>query len=209
MVKPKHLSSKDYDVTEKSSQNLPNLSSKDRISKLPQSLRHHILSKLPSEDAMRTMILSKAWKDEWLTSPCLDLAKEMWDRFPADIQLRIKFVDFAFRILKRRNDLNCPSIERLKLFLPGPPETRKPRLEDQGTKLLDYAVTKYVIHELKLSSYSKSPHYRLSKNVIQHARSLTFLSLKCLKLDQKTISVVAVHCPLLKSLNLSIVNLEI
>lgn len=208
MVELKQPSLEDYDVSANSSHSLPKLSSEEKgqiseedwISNLPQPLIHHILSKLPLEDSMRTMVLSKAWKDEWLTSPCLDLTDERRIyRETDDAQLRNQYLDFALRILTRRNDLNCSSIERLNLFLP--PETRGTCSEKQVDNLLCYAVTKFVIHELKLSS-NFEPKYGLSKDIFQHTHSLTILALECLEVDQQTITTLAVKCPLLKSLEL-------
>ena len=43
----------------------------DRISDLPKIILHDILSRLPEEDAARTSVLSKAWKDTWSSFPIL------------------------------------------------------------------------------------------------------------------------------------------
>lgn len=44
----------------------------DRISKLPDSLILSILELLPMRDVVRTMILSKRWKNLWTTVSCLN-----------------------------------------------------------------------------------------------------------------------------------------
>ncbi|KAK7255061.1 hypothetical protein RIF29_28463 [Crotalaria pallida] len=49
----------------------PGTRNMDRISYLPQSILHDILSRLPDEDATRTSVLSKAWYDAWSTLPFL------------------------------------------------------------------------------------------------------------------------------------------
>ncbi|KAL8466525.1 hypothetical protein ACS0TY_035557 [Phlomoides rotata] len=47
---------------------------RDRLSELPQSLIHHILSFLPMRDVVSTTILSKHWNNLWTTVPCLDFS---------------------------------------------------------------------------------------------------------------------------------------
>ncbi|KAL8523714.1 hypothetical protein ACS0TY_013618 [Phlomoides rotata] len=51
----------------------------DRLSELPNSLIHLILSFLPMRDVVKTTLLSKRWKNLWTTIPCLnfcDLIRE-------------------------------------------------------------------------------------------------------------------------------------
>lgn len=44
----------------------------DRISKLPEPLIHHVLSFLPIKYAVSTTILSKRWKNLWISMPVFD-----------------------------------------------------------------------------------------------------------------------------------------
>ncbi|XP_058204369.1 uncharacterized protein LOC131318541 isoform X2 [Rhododendron vialii] len=44
----------------------------DRISQLPEPIIHHILSLLPTEDAVCTNVLSKTWRRIWSTFPVFD-----------------------------------------------------------------------------------------------------------------------------------------
>ncbi|XP_026411071.1 F-box protein At1g60400-like [Papaver somniferum] len=47
----------------------------DRISELPESLTHHILSFLPIKRAASTTILSKRWNNRWLSLPVLEFTE--------------------------------------------------------------------------------------------------------------------------------------
>ncbi|KAL8510289.1 hypothetical protein ACS0TY_017192 [Phlomoides rotata] len=47
----------------------------DRLSELPLSLIHHILSFLPLRDVVSTTLLSKGWVNLWTTAPCLNLCE--------------------------------------------------------------------------------------------------------------------------------------
>ncbi|PRQ30992.1 putative F-box domain, leucine-rich repeat domain, L domain-containing protein [Rosa chinensis] len=46
----------------------------DRISALPDVIRCHILSFMPTRDAVKTSVLSHRWKNAWLSVPNLDLS---------------------------------------------------------------------------------------------------------------------------------------
>lgn len=43
----------------------------DRISDLPEGVLHHILSLLPAQDAVRTCVLAKSWRDHWRFAPAV------------------------------------------------------------------------------------------------------------------------------------------
>ncbi|KAL4394352.1 hypothetical protein HN51_022368 [Arachis hypogaea] len=45
----------------------------DRLSGLPKTILHDILAKLPNEDAVKTSVLSKAWRETWSTFPRLHI----------------------------------------------------------------------------------------------------------------------------------------
>ncbi|XVF18877.1 hypothetical protein REPUB_Repub11eG0061300 [Reevesia pubescens] len=69
----------------------------DQISKLPDELIEHILSFLPTKDAVATSILSKRWYPFWTKLPVLNLQDS--SRCETRRQTRIKFIQFVTRVL--------------------------------------------------------------------------------------------------------------
>lgn len=67
----------------------------DRLSELPESLIHEILSLLPVRKAAATSILSKRWKNVWTTVPRLHFHQR------TDVADPHKFPKFVYRVLAR------------------------------------------------------------------------------------------------------------
>ncbi|KAL3833052.1 hypothetical protein ACJIZ3_007788 [Penstemon smallii] len=51
----------------------------DRLSPLPDDILHRILSFLDFLDVARTCVLSKRWRDVWMSVPCLNFDMNEWD----------------------------------------------------------------------------------------------------------------------------------
>ncbi|RZC44143.1 hypothetical protein C5167_037101 [Papaver somniferum] len=93
-----------------------NVVGEDRISKLPDTLLHHILSFLPTKCAVSTSILWKRWKDVWVYVPVLDFLyweppRIIFNRYEGNDEEAIiletnNFMDFVDRILLLRNMVN-------------------------------------------------------------------------------------------------------
>ncbi|XP_027062928.1 F-box/FBD/LRR-repeat protein At3g14710-like [Coffea arabica] len=82
-------------------------SKKDRISELPESVMSHILSRLPTEDAVRTSVLSRKWEYKWTSiyNLTFDDRKRFcyshrWRMWKAQKQLKkTDFMNFVDRVL--------------------------------------------------------------------------------------------------------------
>ncbi|TXG49166.1 hypothetical protein EZV62_025041 [Acer yangbiense] len=71
----------------------------DRLSNLPDSVIHHILSLMDAKYAVQTCILSKKWKFHWAHVPCYSFD---YSTSSSDIQ----FQDFVANVLNNRQSFN-------------------------------------------------------------------------------------------------------
>lgn len=116
---------------------------KDRISQLPDSLICQILSHLPTEDAVRTSILSTRWTSIWLWVPILELNSRKFADFISFVSFGDKFFDSS--------RVSC--IHKLKLTI-----------DDRDMSEDDASYLKAWID----ASYLKSWIYAAIKRKIQH-----------------------------------------
>ncbi|XP_038688528.1 F-box/LRR-repeat protein At4g14103-like isoform X1 [Tripterygium wilfordii] len=70
---------------------------KDRISQLPDSLLHHILSFLPTKDAVMTCVLSTRWQDLWMSVTNLDF--KCYGYYKKEDKSNNSFTNFVERVL--------------------------------------------------------------------------------------------------------------
>lgn len=106
----------------------------DVISSLPDSLISHMLSCLPTKEAVRTSVLSTRWKSLWLSVPSLRLASH---DFP-DYNSFVSFVDKSVNLYREEN--SC--LHKLELVI------RKENDNDQScvTRWIDFVSTRKVNH---------------------------------------------------------------
>ncbi|KAF9587840.1 hypothetical protein IFM89_006094 [Coptis chinensis] len=74
----------------------------DRLSFLPESILHHILSFLPTKCAVGTSILAIRWRYHWTSVPILDFSDDLLHsttRSYKDPFLKDKFISFVYRVL--------------------------------------------------------------------------------------------------------------
>jgi hypothetical protein len=81
----------------------------DRISQLPDPLLTQILNLLPTEEAVKTSVLSTRWRTLWLWVPNLELSFSKFPCFNAFLSFGNLFFD--------SDRASC--VESLKLYLDG------------------------------------------------------------------------------------------
>nr|DAD35988.1 TPA_asm: hypothetical protein HUJ06_006628 [Nelumbo nucifera] len=78
----------------------------DRISDLPESILHHILSFLPARYAVRTSILSRRWQHLWYYVSILDFDDDLLNDDGINEDLKCKYMDFVDKVLVLHSSLN-------------------------------------------------------------------------------------------------------
>ncbi|KAM6576907.1 hypothetical protein CsatB_028744 [Cannabis sativa] len=175
----------------------------DRISKLTDSVILHILSFLPTDQVVKTCILSKRWKLIWYAVPTLffsnDIASELeWK------QSRQKFYSYVDKYLKHRKKAMYYIVDSVitsfDLDMYDFYQRSKAGVLD---KWLAFAIENKVkeLH-LRIGLERKNnrfyPEYYCLPKVVENGTYLTVLELKCLELD----SSHSFSFPFLKALSL-------
>ncbi|XP_062082925.1 F-box/LRR-repeat protein At3g26922-like [Humulus lupulus] len=170
----------------------------DRISKLPDAVIIHILSFLPTQDVVRTCLLSKRWKLFWYSVPTIFFSKTNSD----GVEKFYNCVDNYFEHRKKGMNLIEDSVvTSFKLYMNGGYQRSKAGLLD---KSLAFAVESKV-REINLSICEEKGclfFYCLPK-ILDNARYLTILELNGVELDGSSFSF---NFPSLKTLSLEEIN---
>ncbi|KAL1342712.1 hypothetical protein HN51_029230 [Arachis hypogaea] len=84
------------------------------ICDLPDPILYHILSSLPTKDAIRTSVLSKMWEHLWKNISKIEL-RENYHSYPEQPEpvKRQKFMDFATKLLR---DCDCSNLKKFDLI---------------------------------------------------------------------------------------------
>ncbi|XP_054784861.1 F-box/FBD/LRR-repeat protein At4g26340-like [Prosopis cineraria] len=183
----------------------------DEISKLPDSLLQHILSFLPTKEAIATSLVSKMWKPLWRSLSTLDLDDSIF----GSSQHFVQFVDAVlmfgdFRTIKKFH-LLCRSYsippKQIKIWAYAALKLKVEQLE-LIFPFCCYSLPSSVfvcstIKELKLEGLMVDPLSRvnLPSLKIMHLQGVQFHGFKC-------VAMLLSGCPLLESLSLSLVGMD-
>ncbi|XP_074293192.1 F-box/LRR-repeat protein At2g42720-like [Silene latifolia] len=156
----------------------------DRLSSLPDPIKEHIVSHLPTPEAVRMSILSKSWRAFWTQLPCLDL--DLSNRFldadwteKENIRLRelfYDFIDFAFR--------SVLMLEKVKLCVPGYSSGFKSRVDNWVVGAFGHRLTEF---EMQVKYESKVELNYVLPNIIFVSNLITKLTLTLCKVDESSL----------------------
>ncbi|KAJ3690757.1 hypothetical protein LUZ61_019921 [Rhynchospora tenuis] len=181
------------------------MSGTDRISDLPDALLTHILSYLPTKEAVQTCLLSKQWRKVWASVPVLDF--DFADFLSDDIfspgknvtvqtECYNNFVQFVDAVLRQAQHL-----DRFRLVW---------QCQDNYYRYCDFPVKRWILLVLQkrprvLSIYIQSPP--VSAHVPDLAFTCSSLEEMKLRFDNlwfHVLNPVLVCLPLLRKLNLEL-----
>ncbi|KAF6154372.1 hypothetical protein GIB67_026828 [Kingdonia uniflora] len=182
----------------------------DRISKLPDSILHHILSFLLTRHAVSTSILSTRWRYVWTSVPILDFT-DLLGYYTGDQQVIRRFMNFVERVLLFRD---TTSIRKFSIGI-------HQVCDDTRINAWISAVIKRKVQEISLT-YSLGPPFVFPHSIF-NCDSLTSLELdmnycslnlpssiclpnlkililKCVAFEANNLSKLLSSCPILEEL---------
>ncbi|XP_062083230.1 F-box/FBD/LRR-repeat protein At5g56420-like [Humulus lupulus] len=182
----------------------------DRLSKLPDEVILHILSFLPTEDVVRTCLLSKHWKLMWYSVPTLSFSDA--DGIDSDIEKLYEYVDNYLKHRKTSKIFMVDStITSFKLQMMNSYQIYKDACIDKWlafavenkVKEISVCLNSCCLRNRLYGHYTYHVRYRLPKSIV-NARDLTILKLNGLALDISC----SMGFPALKTLSLKDVSIE-
>ncbi|CAL5008488.1 unnamed protein product [Urochloa decumbens] len=176
----------------------------DRISGLPDEVRHHVLSFLPARDAARTCVLSPMWRQLWASAPRLNVDAEGFTS-------QSSFIEFVNALLLSRG---CIPLKSFWLCANGPGIFLE-NFRDNVNMWIRYALSSNV-EELGVDDYNQNDRFEDMKNPIEFFRIqhcpftssyLKKLHLCYVYIDNHGLKKLFSGCPVLEDLEM--INCEI
>jgi len=152
----------------------------DRLSSLPKIILHHILSKLPEKDGVRTSVLSKAWLDTWYTFPTLSFSgNEIIGISPQPMERKryiLKFGDYVKRRMLMFRDQSL-AIKEFKLNVNSSVLSYMSKNVDIWLKLACECGVEAVEYSQMIPPVGQKQYHVLPISIIE-AKSITKLALE-------------------------------
>ncbi|PVH36588.1 hypothetical protein PAHAL_6G112300 [Panicum hallii] len=156
----------------------------DRLSDLPDSMLHHIMSFLSAKEAARTCVLSQRWRLLWTSAPCLDISI---DQFGND---RVRFSKFVEHLLQSRAPASLDTFCLHTCAL------------DRACNWIDHAI-KHNVRVLEFTEDARwEPLYLDPQCLAFSSEFLTCLKVTNVALDGSVFDPLSRTCPSLETLQL-------
>ncbi|XP_023633299.1 putative FBD-associated F-box protein At5g53635 isoform X2 [Capsella rubella] len=196
------------------SKGLSNRLKKDRISQLPDPLICHILSHLPTKEAVSTSVLSTRWRSLWLWLPSLELDSREKLQFQ-DLSALMSFGDRFF------DSTRVSYIHKLDLTIDGDASYLTSWINAAVKRRIQHlSVRNYKgstdLYEIPISLYSCDTLVSLTLSHVALV-SAEFVSLPCLKTmclkcnvfsNEATFETLVSRCPVLENLVINVTGNE-
>ncbi|KAL6639977.1 hypothetical protein ACP70R_022287 [Stipagrostis hirtigluma subsp. patula] len=154
----------------------------DRLSDLPDTMLHHIMSFLSAQEVARTSVLSQRWRLLWTSAPCLDISV---DQFGND---RRRFSKFIEQFLQLRGPA---SLDTFRLHSSA---------VDGACNWIDHAIK----HNVRVLEFTErwEPFYLEPQHIALTSRFLKCLILTNVALNAEVFDPLNHACPALENLQL-------
>ncbi|KAL6599151.1 hypothetical protein ACP70R_046015 [Stipagrostis hirtigluma subsp. patula] len=154
----------------------------DRLSDLPDTMLHHIMSFLSAQEVARTSVLSQRWRLLWTSAPCLDISV---DQFGNDRRRFSKFIDQF-------------------LQLRGPASLDTFRLHSSAVDGACNWIAHAIKHNVRVLEFTErwEPFYLEPQHIALTSRFLKCLILTNVALNAEVFDPLNNACPALENLQL-------
>ncbi|KAJ4729890.1 F-box domain containing protein [Melia azedarach] len=153
----------------------------DRFSDLPEHIIHHVMSFLPTKDAVRTSVLSKRFRSTWNSFPIIDFNQTCVSSFlrRRDGNVKERFLNFLSDSLRRRAPNTLLKKFRLHAFVPN---TKSDNRIDEA---INYAL-EHEVKELDLEIQARKINGKFTYKlplILLPVKSVTLFKLKGFNLE--------------------------
>ncbi|KAF8711251.1 hypothetical protein HU200_029269 [Digitaria exilis] len=165
----------------------------DRLGALPDEALQHVLSFLPSDDAVQTCVLARRWRNLWKSTPALRIKepKYRWEN-PEDMN---EFVNHLL-LFRDHSPLDICELDSYPYYTTDDERDKPFRYIQMWIR---YALS-HKVRVPRVFIYNENGHFELDSAPLV-SRHLTFLELDSVELDERALDFST--CPSLKALKMT------